>query len=147
MFLSALVNLDPYDFAEDVAAFYVGEDENNQQTPEEILSSTVARLPDEQLTGFSLRLVLTGHMEIPRENDFDFLAQAEAVFVPPQTKPKEKKPKPTVIKEAKPSAKKRRHPRRNSQPRSNGEPGPAPHIFAGDVPPPAPSPLLPAAHK
>jgi ParB family chromosome partitioning protein len=76
-FLSTLVNLDPYDFAEDVAEFYAGGDENNQQTPEEVLSSTVAGLPDEQLTGFALRLVLTGHTDIPRENDFDFLAQEE----------------------------------------------------------------------
>ena len=107
VFLRALVNLDPYDFAEDVAAFYVGDDENNQQTPEEVLSSTVAGLPDEKLTGFALRLVLTGHTDIPREGDFDFLAQAEAAFVPPQPKKSaEKKPKPTVIKEAKPSAKK-----------------------------------------
>jgi ParB family chromosome partitioning protein len=86
VFLSALVNLDPYDFAEDVAAFYVGDNESNQQTPEEVLSSTVTALPDEKLTEFALRLVLTGHTDTPRENDFDFLAQAEAVFAPPQTK-------------------------------------------------------------
>ena len=40
LFLSALVNLDPYDFAEDVAAFYVGDNENNEQTAEEVLSGT-----------------------------------------------------------------------------------------------------------
>ena len=105
VFLRALVNLDPYDFAEDVAAFYVGDDENNQQTPEEALSFTIDRLPDDKLTGFALRLVLTGHTDIPRENDFDYLAQAEAAFVPPLPKKATgKKPKPTVIKEAKPSA-------------------------------------------
>jgi ParB family chromosome partitioning protein len=113
VFLSSLVNLDPYDFAEDVAAFYVGEDENNQQTAEEVLSSTIATLPEGKLTGFALRLVLTGHTDIPREGDFDFLAQAEAAFVPPQTKkPKEKKPKPTVIKEAKASPKKTTPPKK-----------------------------------
>jgi ParB family chromosome partitioning protein len=37
VFLNALINLDPYDFAEDVAAFYVGSDENNQKTTEEVL--------------------------------------------------------------------------------------------------------------
>jgi ParB family transcriptional regulator, chromosome partitioning protein len=113
VFLSAPVNLDPYDFAEDVAAFYVGDDENNQQTPEEVLSFTIDRLPDEKLTGFALRLVLTGHTDITRENDFDFLAQAEAAFVPPQPKKTQgKKQKPTVIKEAKPSAKKVTPPRK-----------------------------------
>ena len=86
--LSALVNLDPYDFAEDVAEFYVGDNENNQQTPEEVLSSTIVALPDEKLTEFALRLVLTGHTDTPRENDFDFLAQASAVFVPPTPKAK-----------------------------------------------------------
>jgi ParB family chromosome partitioning protein len=113
VFLSALVNLDPYDFAEDVAEFCVGGDENNQQTPEEVLSSTIAGLPDEKLTGFALRLVLTGHTDIPRENDFDFLAQAEAAFVPPQSKKTQgKKPKPPVIKEAKASPKKTTPPKK-----------------------------------
>ena len=102
VFLRALVNLDPYDFAEDVAAFYAGDDENNQQTPEEALSFTIDRLPDEKLSGFALRLVLTGHTDIPREGDFDFLAQAEAAFVPSQQKKEAKKAKPTVVKEAKP---------------------------------------------
>jgi ParB family chromosome partitioning protein len=84
VFLSALVNLDPYDFAEDVASFYVGDDENNQQTPEEVLFFTLTNLPDEKLTQFALRLVLTGHTDIPREKDFDYLAQAADVFDPPQ---------------------------------------------------------------
>lgn len=38
------------------------------------------RLPDEKLTEFALRLVLTGHTAIPRENEIDFLKQAECVF-------------------------------------------------------------------
>jgi ParB family chromosome partitioning protein len=56
------------------------------------------------LTGFALRLALTGYVGIPREGEFDFLTEAEAVFVPPQTK-KDKKPRktPTSIK---PEAKK-----------------------------------------
>ena len=113
VFLRALVNLDPYDFAEDVAAFYVGEEENNQQTPEEVLSFTIDRLPDEKLTGFALRLVLTGHTDIPRENDSDYLAQAEAAFAPPPPeKATGKKPKPTIIKEVSPSAKKTSPPKK-----------------------------------
>ena len=86
VFLRALINLDPYDFAEDVAAYFVGNDENNQQTPEEVLASTLASLPDEKLTGFALRLALTGHTDVPRESDFDFLAEAESVFAPTQPK-------------------------------------------------------------
>ena len=94
VFLSALINLDPYDFAEDVAAFYAGDDENNQQTPEQILLSTLTNLPDEKLTQFALRLVLTGHTDTPRENDFDFLAQAAAVFETKKPKPSKAKDKP-----------------------------------------------------
>jgi ParB family chromosome partitioning protein len=97
VFLSALVNLDPYDFAEDVAAFYVADNENNQQTPEEVLSTTLAALPDEKLTAFALRLVLTAHAEIPRESDFDFLTHAEAVFVPPASKKAATTRKPQAV--------------------------------------------------
>ena len=105
VFLRALINLDPYDFAEDVAAYFVGDDENNQQTPEEVLASAVTNLPDEKLTGFALRLALTGHTDIPREGDFDFLAEAESVFIAPQLKKKAdaKKSKVTKPNAAKPA--------------------------------------------
>jgi ParB family chromosome partitioning protein len=111
VFLSALINLDPYDFAEDVAAFYAGDDENNQQTPEEILLSTLTNLPDEKLTQFALRLVLTGHTDTPREKDFDYLAQAAAVFDSPMPKASKVKPTPskekaTIVRLAKATAKK-----------------------------------------
>ena len=86
VFLHALINLDPFDFAEDVAAYFVGDDENNQQTSDDVLASTLASLPDEKLTSFALRLALTGHTDIPRESDFDFLAEAECVFAPPPPK-------------------------------------------------------------
>ena len=98
VFLRALINLDPYDFTEDVAASFVGDDENSQQTPDEVLASTLTSLPDEKLTSFALRLALTGHTDIPRESDFDFLAEAESVFVPPPPKKKAKANKPTPIK-------------------------------------------------
>ena len=105
LFLHALINLDPYDFADDVAAYYVGDDENNQLTPEEVLASTLTSLPDEKLTGFALRLALTGHTDLPRESDFDFLAEAESVFVPIQSKKtsakktnQPAKPRPTALK-------------------------------------------------
>jgi len=130
VFLSALVNLDPYDFAEEVAEFYAGGDDNEQQTPEEVLSSTIAGLPDEKLTGFALRLVLTGHTDITRENDFDFLAQAEAAFVPAQqTKATTKKQKPMPVKVAAKPAPKKAIPKKPSQHRSNGEPAFGSPIF------------------
>jgi ParB family chromosome partitioning protein len=112
VFLAALVNLDPYDFAEDVAAFYVEDNENNQQTPEEVLSSALAALPDEKLIEFALRLVLTGHTGTPRENDFDFLAQAEAVFALSQPKKAAAKKPQAVEAEAKPKAKKQAPPKK-----------------------------------
>jgi ParB family transcriptional regulator, chromosome partitioning protein len=92
MFLTALVNLDPYGFIDDVAAYFRGDDEKIRQASEEVLASTIASLPDDKLTGFALRLVLTGHTAVPREDEFDFLAEAEAAFIPPQSK-KSGKPK------------------------------------------------------
>jgi ParB family chromosome partitioning protein len=41
-----------------------------------------ASTPDDKLTGFALRLVLTSHAAIPRQGEFDSLADAEAAFVP-----------------------------------------------------------------
>jgi ParB family chromosome partitioning protein len=101
VFLRALVNLDPYTLTDDVAEHFAGGNENNQQTAEEILLSTIDGLTDDKLTDFALRLALTGYIDIPREGEFDFLTEAEAVFIPPQPK-KEKKPRkaPTPIKAA-----------------------------------------------
>ena len=73
---------------------------------------TLTKLPDEKLTQFALRLVLTGHTDTPRENDFDYLAQAASVFDPPKPKASKAKAsasakaKPTIVKPAKATAKK-----------------------------------------
>jgi ParB family chromosome partitioning protein len=83
--LRALVHIDPYQFTDDVAAYCVT-DENNQQTAEEVLTSIVDGLEDEKLTGFALRLILTTHVGIPHENEIDFLTQAAQVFAPPEPK-------------------------------------------------------------
>ncbi len=83
--LTALVNLNP-EFAEDVAAYIVGDDENSQQTADEVLALTIAALPDDKLTGLALPLVFTDHTAIPREGEVDFLAETEAAFAAPQTK-------------------------------------------------------------
>ena len=93
VFLRALVTIDPYAF-DDVAEQLAANDENNQQTSEEILLSTIDGLPDDKLTGFALRLVLTAHTPIPRESEIDFLTEAEAAFAPPE-------PKKTASKKAK----------------------------------------------
>ena len=98
--LRALVHIDPYQFTDDVAAYFVT-DENNQQTAEEVLTSVVDGLEDEKLTSFALRLVLTTHAGIPRENEIDSLTEAEQVFAPPQPKKLEAKKKVATKKAAK----------------------------------------------
>ena len=85
VFLRALVNIDPYTFDE-VAEHLAANDENNEQSSEEILLSTIAGLPDDKLTWFALRLVLTAHTPIPRESEIDFLTEAETAFAAPQPK-------------------------------------------------------------
>jgi ParB family transcriptional regulator, chromosome partitioning protein len=101
VFLRALVTLDPYTF-DDVAEHLTANDENNQQTSEEILLSTIDSLPDEKLIEFALRLIFTGHIAIPRESEIDFLTEAETAFAPPQPKKaaSKKAKTPTPIKAA-----------------------------------------------
>jgi ParB family transcriptional regulator, chromosome partitioning protein len=105
MFLFALIHLDPYRF-EDIAEQQVADDENNQQNAEEILGVLLASTPDDKLTGFALRLVLTSHAAIPRQGEFDCLTDAEAAFVPAPPKKSSKGKKGTSVKAVKVSAKK-----------------------------------------
>jgi ParB family chromosome partitioning protein len=84
--LRALVNLDPYTFADDLAEDIAGDNENEQRSAEEVLLSTIDATADDKLTRFALRLALAGHVGIPREGEFDFLAEAESVFAPPPPK-------------------------------------------------------------
>jgi len=109
MLLRALVNLDPYTFADDVAEEIAAGDENEKRTAEEVLLATIDGLGDEKLTGFVLRLALTSHVAIPREGEVDFLAEAEAIFLQPQPKKASSKKarKPTPIKASKTAAKKK----------------------------------------
>jgi ParB family chromosome partitioning protein len=81
--LRALVNLDPYTFADDLAEDIAADNENEQRSAEEVLLSTIDASADDQLTRFALRLALAGHVGIPREGEFDFLTEAESVFAPP----------------------------------------------------------------
>ena len=110
VFLDALIDLNLY-FAEDVAAEIVGDDDNDERSAEEVLSSTVAGLPDDKLTGFAVRLAFTTHAtQIPSEGEIDFLAAAEAAFAPPQptkaSKPKKAKKAPAKASPKKNPAKK-----------------------------------------
>ena len=91
--LRAIVNLDPYTFADDLADDVAGENENEQRTAEEVLLYTIDSLTDDGLTGFAIRLALAGHRGIPRDGEFDFLAEAENVFLHPRKEAKPKKVK------------------------------------------------------
>jgi ParB family chromosome partitioning protein len=99
--LRAIVNLDPYTFADDLAEDIAAENENEQRSAEELLLATIDATADEKLTAFALRLALSGHVGIPRENEFDFLTEAESAFAPLQPKkkaPPAKEKKPTLVK-------------------------------------------------
>ena len=82
MLLRALVNMDPYTFAEDLAVELNGDDENDQRSAEEVLLTTIDGLADDKLTGFALHLALAGHRGIPKEGEADYLAEAEVAFAP-----------------------------------------------------------------
>jgi ParB family chromosome partitioning protein len=105
--LRALVNLDPYTFADDLAEDIA--DENDKRSAEEVLLSAIEGTIDDKLTSFAARLALAGHRGIPRESEFDFLTEAEAAFLTPKAPKKSstsKKKEPTPIKPAKAGAKK-----------------------------------------
>jgi ParB family chromosome partitioning protein len=123
--LRALVNLDPYTFADDLAEDMA--DENDKRSAEEVLLALIEGTGDDKLTSFAARLALAGHRGVPRENELDFLAEAETAFLTPKPKknpaPKKeaparkespakkeaptKKKEPTPIKPAKTVAKKK----------------------------------------
>jgi ParB family chromosome partitioning protein len=71
---------------DDIAEQLAVNDDNNDQTSEEILLSAITGLPEDKLIEFAPRLVLTPHIPIPREDEFDFLAEAENAFATPQPK-------------------------------------------------------------
>ena len=99
--LRALVNLDPYTFADDLAEDMA--DENEQRSAEEVLIALIEGTGDDKLTSFAVRLAVAGHRGIPREGEFDFLAEAETAFLSPKPKKStpNKKKEPTPIKPTK----------------------------------------------
>ncbi len=113
--LRAIVNLDPYTFADDLAEEIA--DENERRSAEEVLLATIDATADDKLTRFAIRLALSGHVGIPREGELDLLSEAEAVFTVPEpkqarTQKKQKQPTPIkpdapTIKPKKPAAKKK----------------------------------------
>ncbi len=77
--LRAIVNLDPYTFADDLAEEVA--DDNERRSREEVLLATIDATADEKLTQFAVRLVLSGRVGVPRENELDLLTEAESPFL------------------------------------------------------------------
>ncbi|HEY4358146.1 MAG TPA: ParB/RepB/Spo0J family partition protein [Acidobacteriaceae bacterium] len=104
MFLRWLLHVEPHSFLEEVACYFANGDEDTQQTDDEIVLAALDGASDDKLTGLALRIVLSDHVGIPRENQPDFLSEAERVFPlnePKAVKSKSKpatKSKPTVVK-------------------------------------------------
>ena len=94
--LRAIVNLDPYTFADDLAEDTA--DENDKRSAEEVLLAVIEGTADDKLAGFAVRLALSGHRAIPREGEPDFLTEAAAAFLTP-------KPKKSAAKKAVPARK------------------------------------------
>ena len=99
--LRAIVNLDPYTFADDLAAELT--DENDRRSAEEVLLTAIEATADEKLTGFAVRLALAGHRGFPRENEPDLLAEASKAFATPKQKKTgiAKVKRPTLVKPVK----------------------------------------------
>ena len=97
--LRAIVNLDPYTFVDDLAEEMA--EEKDDRSSEEVLLAALDATAEDKVTGFALRLALAGHRGIPRENEPDFLAEADAVFpriTAPERNPKTPKvTKPTLV--------------------------------------------------
>lgn len=109
--LRAIVNLDPYTFADDLAEELTADSDNERRSAEEVLLAIIDATADDKLTRFAIRLAFSAHVRIPRENEIDLLPEAEAAFLAPRvirTKPKKEQPvkKPTLVKPAKTAAKK-----------------------------------------
>ncbi len=107
LFAELLLNLSPYGLFEQVAEHFAGNDENHNKTDDEILTEALAACADDKLAGFVLRLVLTEHVETPRGEQTDWLAKAEAVFVPVEPKTQKPNKKQKAAKPAKSTTRKK----------------------------------------
>ena len=70
--------------------------EKDPRSSEEVLLAALDAATDDKLTGFAIRLALAGHRGTLRENEPDFLAEADAAFASiPTPERKSKTPKVT----------------------------------------------------
>ena len=114
--IRALIHIDSYHFAYDVAAHFVKDDENNQQTGEEVLLSVVDGLEDDKLSGFALRLALTGHADIPARTRSTIWPRLKLSSLNRSPKRlRRRRPEPRRRRQSRPKPQRRRPPR-NSQP-------------------------------
>jgi len=102
VFLRFLIQIDPYSYLEDASAHFASDDENAQQSDEEVVLAALDGTADEKLNSLALRLVLSNHIGMPRENEPDLLTEAEEAFVP--KKPKAVKAKAESPLKAKPAS-------------------------------------------
>jgi hypothetical protein len=119
--LRALVNVDPYTFADDLAADISEDPDNDKRSAEEVLLAAIDATADDKLTNFVTRLVLAGHRGIPHETELDFLTEAETAFLQPKPKKSAttKKTKPALVKPAKAAAKKSKRKKGMAQDKEN----------------------------
>ena len=129
--LRAIVNLDPYTFADDLATDISEDPDNDRRSAEEVLLTVIDGTADDKLTSFAVRLAFAGHRGIPRENEPDFLTEAAAVFLIPKQKknPAAKKEaparkEPTPIKAAKTAVKKGKAAKEEEPPQPQSQPSP-----------------------
>jgi ParB family chromosome partitioning protein len=107
--LRALVNLDPYTFADDLATDISEDPDNDKRSAEEVLLTAIDGTPDDRLTSFAARLALAGHRGIPNETEIDFITEAETAFLTPKPKKNSKAEKKaaTPIKPSKTAVRKK----------------------------------------
>jgi ParB family transcriptional regulator, chromosome partitioning protein len=96
VFLRLLVYINPYDFLEEVAAYFTSKEDEERRPDEEVVMAALSNTTDDKLVSFALRIVLTDHVGIPAQDAPDLLTEAEAVLAP--KKPKAVKPKKAAAK-------------------------------------------------
>jgi hypothetical protein len=82
-FIELLLNLSPYGLFEEAAEHFVREEESHDRTDDEILTETVANCADDKLMGFALRLILSEHVGISREDQPLLESLGEPREIPP----------------------------------------------------------------
>ena len=114
--LRALVNLDPYTFADDLATDISEDPDNDKRSAEEVLLTAIDGTADDKLTNFAARLAFAGHRGIPNETELDFLTEAETAFLTPKPSKrlKAEKKEATPIKPSKTAVRKKTQPKNDT---------------------------------